>query len=287
MDHPLVSVICLCFNQERFVRESIESVLNQSYPDIELIIVDDASTDSSAEIIHEIVRENPSVKFVPLKKNIGNCAAFNKGFGLSQGAYIIDLAADDILLRERIERGVEAFVKSGEPYGVNFSDAEWINETGAHLYNHSDRFPNDSVPQGDVYRELISRFFICSPTVMFKREVMELLGGYDETLMYEDFDFWIRSSRKFFYCYTPEVLVKKRKVARSLSTKQFSFFSRHLLSTFRVCEKILSLNRNRDEQQALSKRIIYEFFLSARLFNFPVALKYAGLWIKNKGMKYR
>jgi GT2 family glycosyltransferase len=213
---------------------------------------------------------------------VGNCKAFNKGLFLAKGEYIIDLAADDVLLPDRIAKGVRALKQAGPSYGVNFSDAEWIDESGAHLYKHSERFPHTTIPQGNIYKDLIERFFICSPTVMFTREVIDYLGGYDETLSYEDFDFWIRSARRFLYCYVPEVLVKKRVVKKSLSEKQFRFFSPHSYTTLKVCEKIFLLNESVEEQSALQKRIRYELLLNLRLLNFSVAFQFLKLGLRDK-----
>lgn len=281
-----VTVICLCYNQARFVREAIESVLSQTYADVQLIVVDDASSDGSVEVIESCVRLHSEIRFVKLSATGGNCKAFNRGLELAEGDFIIDLAADDVLLPDRVRRGVEALTKAGDLFGVNYTDAEWISEEGAHLRLHSDRFPHHSVPEGDVYKALIERFFICSPAMMFRRKVIRQLGGYDEELAYEDFDFWIRSSRDFYYCYTPEVLVKKRVVKNSMSERQFSFFGRQLRSTYRVCEKILALNRDRREQGALAKRILYEIRVCVKLLDPGLALRYARLYLRNARMRY-
>ena len=286
MTFPTVTVICLCYNQERFVRQCILSVLEQTYPNIQLIVIDDASLDNSVEVISDLVAEYPHVRFIPLPENSGNCGAFNHALSFSHGDYIIDLAADDILLPDRIKKGVAAFTLAGDSFGVNFTDADWIKEDGSVVFRHSKRFPHDTIPQGDVYRQLIERFFICSPTMMFRREVIDRLGGYDGSLAYEDFDFWIRSSRDFLYCYTPEVLVQKRIVQNSLSAKQFRFQSPQLKSTFHVCEKILVLNKSAAEKQALARRIRYELRVCFRLLNFSLAIKYAGLYMRNRARKY-
>lgn len=283
---PLVTVICLCYNQERFVKEAILSVLSQTYQPVQLLVVDDASTDNSVRIIREMVALHPEIVFLQLAKNVGNCKAFNHALKYAQGEYLIDLAADDVLLAERVSKGVEALSKAGREYGVNFSDACWISEDGSFLHLHSDRFPHHTVPQGNVYLELIDRFFICSPTVMFRREVIEALEGYDESLAYEDFDFWIRSSRRFFYCYTPEVLVKKRVVRNSMSQKQFSLFSSQLTSTFRACEKIMALNKSDNEQRALGRRILYEMKVALRLLHLPLLIKCALLYFRNAKLRY-
>jgi glycosyltransferase involved in cell wall biosynthesis len=286
MEFPLVSVICLSYNHEKFVKEAVQSILNQSYPNIELILVDDASTDASPQIVKQIAEGNPKIKILLLQENVGNCKAFNKGLTLSKGDFVIDLAADDVLLEERIEVGVKAFLNNSEEHGVHFTDADWVNEQGDHLYFHSDKFPHSTIPQGDIYENIISRYFICPASVLFRREVMNSLGGYDETLSYEDFDILVRSSRKYKFAYSPDVLVKKRITSNAMSKKQFELFNSYSASTFKICEKIMNLNKDKEEKKALNKRIGYEIRLNLRLLNFGIVVKYLFLWIRNKQLHY-
>lgn len=283
---PTATVISLCYNQGRFVREALQSVIDQTYPNVELLVVDDASSDDSVAVIRACLKDHPRIKFFALKTNGGNCRAFNMALAHAKGEFIIDLAADDVLMPERIAEGVKDLQLAGSEYGVHFTDALWIRENGQRLHLHSDRFPHDRIPQGDVYKDLISRFFICSPAMMFRASVIRSLGGYDETLAYEDFDFWIRSSRIFKYCYSPKALVKKRVVRNSMSQKQFSFFNPQLKSTFLVCGKIMLLNRSRAEQKALSNRIFYEMRVCVRLLNFTLFWRYVGLLIRNSRRRY-
>ena len=126
----MVSIICLCYNHSKFVVEAIDSVLAQTYTNIELIIVDDASNDGSVITINERIKEVPEIKFIALDKNVGNCKAFNIGWRVSAGQFIIDLAADDILMPERVSVGVARLLKVGSDYGVNFTDAELIDKEG-------------------------------------------------------------------------------------------------------------------------------------------------------------
>lgn len=287
MQSPLVTVICLCYNHGRFVGEAIESVLNQAYPHVQLIVVDDASSDNSVDVIEAIVKKNPAIEFLSLKNNIGNCRAFNAGLAKSKGEYVIDLAADDVLLPHRIEMGVKVLREAGKNFGVHFSDAELISAMGETIGLHSDQFPHYSIPQGDIYKELIGRYFICPPSMMFTREVIDALGGYDETLLYEDFDFWIRSSRFTQYVYSPVSLVKKRILKSALASEQFKRFSKHSKTTYRVCEKILILNRTHDEQRALRNRIIYEIQTNLKLFNVGVAIKFVVLLWKSLERKHQ
>jgi len=109
MNHPLVSVICLCFNQEKFIEASVQSILNQTYDAFEIIIVDDASNDQSPDIIRKLVEQNSQIQSILLPENLGNCKAFNKGLKLAKGEYIIDLAGDDILYEERLEHQIMQF----------------------------------------------------------------------------------------------------------------------------------------------------------------------------------
>lgn len=277
-----VSVICICFNHKPFIEDSIESVLKQTYKNFEIIIVDDASTDQSELTIQEIVKEHPEIKFIRSEKNQGVCKAFNTALAHVTGEYIIDLAADDMLYPDRLENGINLFQELTADYGVIFSDAEWVDEEANHLYFHSENFPHRSIPQGDIYKNLIELYFICSPSMMFRKEVIEKLKGYDEMLSYEDFDFWMRSSREFKYLYDRQVSVKKRKVKNSLSQQQFKAFNKHGHSTYRVCEKILELNRTVEERRALQRRIFYEIRQSIRTMDFSLAYQYVLLWKKNR-----
>lgn len=277
MTTPLVSVICLCYNHARFAEEAINSVLNQTYSNVELIVVDDHSMDNSVEIIKETLKGLP-IQFINLESNLGNCTAFNIGLEKAGGDFIIDMAADDVLLPNRIEKGVQIFDSAGVDVGVHFSDAELIDENGATLGHHSDRFPHTSIPQGDIYLQILSRYFINSPTMMMRRQVFEKLGGYDGSLAYEDFDFWVRSSRNFKYCYSREPLVKQRMLSTSLGQQQYRFRSSQLKSTLIVCRKAFELNKTRDEHVALKKRILYEARMAILLGELRIGWSYMKLW---------
>ncbi len=286
MSTTLVTVICLCHNQKDYVLDALQSVLNQTHPRVQLIVVDDASTDGSKEVIQQFISNYKEVVHIDLFENLGSCKAFNRALPFANGEYIIDLAADDVLLPNRIEIGLKDFTKASPKAGVHFSDAELIDAAGKHLSYHSNRFPHAGIPQGDIYKEAIQRYFICSPTMLFKKEVIDSLGGYDEHLSYEDFDFWIRSSRSYEYIYSPEVLVKRRILKNSLVSKQFTLRSLHQQSTFRICEKILTLNKNEQEKKALHKRILYEIRLNFRLLNWRLCWQYIRLAFINKQATY-
>ncbi len=284
---PLVSVICLCYNQKPFVEEAIRSVLTQTYENIELIIIDDASNDGSIEKIHHLTQNLSNVRTFFLAENMGNCKAFNVGLKESTGDFIIDLAADDILLPVRVEEGIKDFASVGSDYGIHFSDAFIINKQGKIQQTHFSRNHEgqlvEIVPSGDLYEVLIRKYLICPPTMMIKKRVFDELNGYDESLSYEDFDFWIRSSRNYKYLFNKAPLVKKRIIKDSLSSLQSSFFNRHQRSTLKVCEKILALNKTPQEHRALIKRCNYEIRQCLRTGNIGLIPKYEA--IKRKARK--
>ncbi len=261
MDKPLVTVICLCHNHEQLVERAIDSVYRQTHQPIELIVVDDASTDRSREVIEKL-QKNHGFKAVFNDSNLGNCRSFNKAYKLSAGKYLIDLAADDELLPERIETGVAVMEKSGPEVGVHFCDAALIDETCKFLKTHYPRDRNGKllapVHDGDMYKILLEKYYISTPTMMMSRKVLDELGGYDEELSYEDFDFWVRSARKYQYRFTDAVLVNKCVLKKSLSAQQALYKNRHILSTVVVCEKALALNKSQEENEALWKRVTYE-----------------------------
>lgn len=259
---PLVTVICVSFNHKAFVMEALESVKSQSYQNIEIIIVDDGSTDGSAELIEDWVKANQVAQFLNLKSNQGYCRAFNQTLRFAKGDFIIDFATDDVMPSNKIEEQVSFFLSLPEDYGVVFTDADYIDKDGKYLRSH---FPYlltkgllKEIPQGNVYHQIISTYFIPSPTMMVRSKVFESLHGYDEELVYEDFDFWVRSSRTYQYAYLPKSLMKIRRNINSMSSGWYKQGDRQLHSTYLVCKKIQQLNQNEAENDALVVRLAYE-----------------------------
>lgn len=279
---PLVSVICLCYQHEKYVKKALESVIFQSYPNIELLIIDDASTDDSVKVIQSFINEltlyqdtfqdplqakaraNMRIEFWINTDNKGNCTAFNSVLKEAKGKYIIDLAADDVLLDDRIQAQVDIFEELSPEYAVVFSNALHIDSEDKVLYPH---YPIDSaekskitIPSGDVYIPILKKYFISTPTMLIKKSVLIELGGYDESLSYEDFDFWVRSSRKYLYHYQDEITTLKRIIPASHSS---AFYKQkhnpHLISTLKVCKKARLLNQTPEEDEALIRCTKYHF----------------------------
>ena len=290
MENPLVSVICLCYNHRRFVREAVVSVLNQSYKNIQVIVADDASTDNSIEEINTLKAEHSSIELLLLPKNLGNCKAFNEALKLARGEFIIDFATDDLMMPDRIEKQVSFFGRLTPTVGVVYTDAVYINEDGKFIRNHFEYLFQKElishIPQGDVYRDVLTTYFIPGPTMMTRREVFTALGGYDESLSYEDFDFWVRSSRIFRYAFLKDKLTSIRKLKSSMSRGWYVPGDKQLHSTYLVCKKAQKLNRDKDDEQALITRVRYEFRQSVLSGNHPEALLFFDLLKELNGVRW-
>lgn len=272
---PLVTVIALCYKHKPFLKEALESVLAQTYSPVELIVVDDAGNDGSAEVIEDFIAEHPQVHFIRHAFNNGNCYSFNEALVLAKGKYIIDFATDDKMLPIMVEKMVEVFESLSDDYGIVFSNSGNISEKGEFLGYH---FNADSeIPQGYVYQEVVRKYFISPPATMMRRSMLEELGGYDTSLAYEDFDIWVRAARNYKFKYLEEVTILKRIHPASLSHRFFDRNEKLQASTFRICQKIKWLNKNEEENLALHQRCRYEMRVACLTGNYSLFFRYIEL----------
>ncbi|MBP2284437.1 glycosyltransferase involved in cell wall biosynthesis [Flavobacterium sp. CG_23.5] len=289
-DKPIVTIICLCYNQQDYVLESLFSVINQSYSTIELIIVDDYSTDNSKATIEKWLVNYPEIQFIANEANLGNTKSFNKALKIAKGQYIIDLAADDVLLPNCVSLQLNAFKNTAyKNLGIVYGNTELISENGEF---HSYYFAVDKSKKvmenritGNIYVSVLSGGdSICSVSSMVKKSVFDSLQGYDETLAYEDLDFWIRASRHFEFDFIDEILIQKRIVANSLGTDFFkkndSKSKKINYSTYLILKKAIALNKTREENKAILKRIHFETILAYKTSNMILMIKYIVLEIK-------
>ena len=289
MEQPLVSIICISYNHEAFVYKALTSLHNQHYSNIEVIIADDCSTDRTREEILRFITEHPNLDWIVFFNSTtqGNCKTFNQALQFAQGKYVIDFAADDLLYNQCVETQVKRFEELPDSYGVLFSNVDLIDVNGGfktkHYLVNTNGKAIQKVPKGDVYRKIVKRYFISPVGMMMKRSVLTELGGYDKALAYEDFDFWIRSSRLYNYSYLDECLVAKRITPNSLSTRFTRNGNNQMFeSTAKVCQKIAWLNRTPIENDALVHRITYEIRQSIRYGAHDASLIYLKLM---KGLK--
>lgn len=231
---PLVTVICTCYNHEDFVIDTIKSVLNQSYSNIEIIIIDDYSIDNSVEKITSFIINYPFIKFIQNRKNLGITKTFNKASKHANGDFLVDLACDDILLPRCIEIQVNHFLETDtELTGVVFGNSEIIDRHGDFISYYfsinKDRHVIDkTLHKIDLIKLLSGGLILNSASSMINRKIFDKLNGYDETLAFEDLDYWIRVLEHYKIVFIDHILTQKRDLNTSLGSQ---FSKRTSLST--------------------------------------------------------
>jgi glycosyltransferase involved in cell wall biosynthesis len=186
----LVSVIIPCFNHAFYLREALESVLAQTYPHVEIVVVDDGSTDDPAKVVNQFA----GVRFVR-QENHGPGTARNKGFKQSSGDYLVFLDADDRLLPEAVETGLR-FLDANPALAFVSGHCRYIDLDGSQLH-----IPSQLKPQEDHYLALLRRnYILAGSTVIHRRHCLEEVGGYDGSVRIkgaEDYDLYLRLTRIF------------------------------------------------------------------------------------------
>jgi len=177
--NPLVSIVIPCYNHEQFIEETIRSVGQSTYSPIEIIVVNDGSSDRSEEVVKTLQKQFPNLKYFS-KKNAGPAAARNNGISLSEGKYILPLDADDLISRDYIENGVKILTDNSDVKLV-YCEAEFFGERSGKW-----KLPSFSP-------RLLARENMIFCTAMYQKEDWERLGGYAEEMTWgwEDWEFWI------------------------------------------------------------------------------------------------
>jgi len=181
---PLVSIVTPSLNQAQYLEETIRSVLLQSYPNLEYIIIDGGSTDNSVEIIQKY---EPWLAYWVSEPDEGQSHALNKGFRNSHGEILAWLNSDDIYLPNAILNQVATLLKKTN-YGIVFSDVNFIDDTGKLIYKGYGR-------SYSVF-ELLRFSIPMQPTVFFQREIWDQVGDFNQDFHFSlDSEYWLRASK--------------------------------------------------------------------------------------------
>jgi glycosyltransferase involved in cell wall biosynthesis len=225
---PLVSVIVSSYNNEQYVIETLESINAQSYNDIEIIIVDDKSTDNSVAVIEEWLKTRCrySSQIIKHTINCGICKTLNDGIKSVNGKYIAICSSDDVMLQDKIATQVEILEKSGDNIAMLYSDAYLIDENSAPIYGwFIQRQRQDFItpPSGNIFNNLLKGNFIPANATLIKKIVFESIGLFDEALEYEDYDMWLRIAEKYpiIYSQQPSLLYRIKKSSFSFNIKSW------------------------------------------------------------------
>lgn len=198
-DSPIITVLMPVYNAGKFLREAIESVLNQTFQNFEFLIIDDGSVDNSVAIIKSYT--DPRIQFYQNERNLGVTATLNKGIELAKSALIARMDADDICYPNRLERQYD-FILS-HPDGALY--ACWAEEVTADLQPiRTERFA-----PGDYFYNLTFSCWTYHPTLIYRRDEVKSIGMYTASYA-EDYELVWQLSRRYKMYTQPEVLLRYR-----------------------------------------------------------------------------
>jgi glycosyltransferase involved in cell wall biosynthesis len=210
LEKPLISIVMAAYNEEKFIGEAIESILNQTYPHFEFIIINDGSTDKTEEIILSF--SDPRIKYIKNEINLKLIASLNKGLSLATGKYIARMDSDDVSIPQRLEKQVH-FMESNPEVGI--SGAQLI------VFGSEDTTMNYPLEHEDIKLRLLITSCFPNNLVIFRRELMQqfkmsFTAGYHHA---EDYKFWTQWVQVTKGANLPDYLVKYRFHASSVSHK--------------------------------------------------------------------
>jgi len=187
-EDPLVSVILPTHNRAKYIRRAIESAMGQSYPNIELIVVNDASTDNTGEIISGMRLGNPKITILHNEKKSGIVVSLNKGIKKANGKYIARLDDDDVWCdKNKIEKQVN-FLEKNQGYSLVGGGVVRVNQSGKEIVRYF-------LPEKDedIRRVILTNNTFVHTSVLFKKDAFNKVGGYDSDFLFvEDWDLWMK-----------------------------------------------------------------------------------------------
>lgn len=238
MKNPTVSVIIPTYNRAHLVGRAIQSVLNQTYQDFEIIVIDDGSTDNTEDIIREFQKTDKRIKYIKHEKNKGGSAARNTGIKAARGEYIAFQDSDDEWLPEKLEKQMRVFENAHPEVGVVYTGFLRIEN------DKENYIPSSWVikKEGNIHNELLKGNFVTTQSIVARKECFEKAGIFDESLpRLQDWELVIRLSKCYnFKCideplltspFTPDSISANNdaliKAAELILAKHFKDFDKH------------------------------------------------------------
>jgi alpha-1,3-rhamnosyltransferase len=206
-DLPLVSIVVVSYNQGKYIRENLDSIKAQTYPNIELIVADDASQDNSVDVFNEWLKENNYPAQTNYHtKNTGLATTLNESVEMVTGKYVKFIAADDFLHPESIEKCVQRLEDLGEEYGMVHTNVHCIDDASKIIEDRIDLNKFNDVDKDEFRRNLLKSNTIAALSVVLRTEVLRETGLYDNTFLVEDFYRWLKINEKYYIAYVAEKL---------------------------------------------------------------------------------
>ena len=223
-NNPLVSVIIPAYNAEKYVAEAINSILSQTYKNIEVVIIDDASTDGTLKIIQKYQLKDERIRLYSNEKNMGIGANRARGIKLAKGEYICWQDADDISLPNRIASQV-SYLQGHPDVGVVGGFIQFFDETGDGVIRRYEE--NDTALRSKIFRYNP----IAQPASMFRSDVYRNVGTYNpDYVVSEDLEMLFRAGTKYHFANIQEVVLKYRQTMNSLTRSSLRNMEKAALS---------------------------------------------------------
>ncbi len=231
MSEPRVSVLVTTFNRAAYLLEAVNSALNQTFRELEVIIVDDGSTDNSADLVRGL--RDSRVRYL-YQTHRGVSAALNTAWRVARGEFIGRLDSDDAWLPNLLEELVPAL--EAEPtLGLIYARAQGMDEQGrplSQILGAPEKFPNQWL------KSLLYGDCVCGVACVFRRTCIEQVGGFDESLIgNEDWDLWIRMAPVCRFAFCDEILARYRLHPFSLTGGRAATYRRVVLGRVELIEK--------------------------------------------------
>ncbi|MBA7489541.1 hypothetical protein ES702_00075 [subsurface metagenome] len=247
-NNPKITVVMPVYNGEKYLKEAIESILNQTFTDFEFIIINDGSTDSSFEIIQNY--EDERIKIINNEKNIGLTKSLNKALKVARSEYIARQDADDVSLPNRFERQTRYFEKYPELALVGTSIYE-IDENG-NTIGKNIALTNPGI------KNLLRGNKFTHGSVMFKKKVIDRLGGYNESLKYaQDYELWLRIAKHYEVRNLPDTLYQLRSHSKKIGV---STSERELALYWVLAQKLAKDDINQEALKAIKDKHIESLY---------------------------
>lgn len=200
---PLVSIVTPAYNQAEYLAATMSSVLEQDYPALEYIVIDDGSRDDTWAVAQAQAAAYPGRVRLVRQDNAGQAQTLNRGWAMSRGAILAYLSSDDVLCPGAI-RTMVAALQARPDLGVAYCDCWLIGPDGQRIRKHLAQ---------DFDRQAMQIGLVChpGPAAFFRREVFETVGGWDvRRRQVPDFEFWLRVSRRYDFARVPQCLAEYR-----------------------------------------------------------------------------
>jgi glycosyltransferase involved in cell wall biosynthesis len=245
---PLVTIVGLCYNHDRYVLETLESIREQSYQHLQVILIDDCSKDNSVSIVETWLKYNRlDWTFIRHEVNIGVTRSLNETLELAQGKYYKAIACDDVLMPNFISTMVERFDLLPDEYAMIYSDVQTINENsevfGSTPFSERGWDTDEKVPSGELFDQLAGWCFIPAPGTLLRTRVLQEIR-FDENLMIEDWDMWLQIAKRYKIKGIARAMVKYRIHSASMFQQKSPEYRDHELRTL---EKHLGHSQVGDE----------------------------------------